>query len=245
MHFICTSWVKNNTTSTLAFNIAQFFLSLNYQLLPLIFDKAGFDPKVSLFFCNYLIGRKTQYFQNNFSSSFFNIDVGYGQDLVLSPILSALYIASILHILENCLKILNIPVSILLFVDNGLLVAQNKSLTISNFLLFCSYQITLSLLERFRLMIKHGKTEVFHFSRLHRVFNPLLLDLSSIGGSILHSKNIQRYLGYIFDKKLFFQQHIDFYANKFYIEVAFFLSLCMYFNYDSTTKLHYLIYSES
>jgi len=29
-YFICICWVKNLTTSTLAFNIAQFFLSLNH-----------------------------------------------------------------------------------------------------------------------------------------------------------------------------------------------------------------------
>jgi len=123
MHFIYIGWVKNNTTITLMFDIAQFFPSLNHQLLPLIFDKAGFDPKVSLFFCNYLVGIKTQYFWSNFSFPFFNIDVGVGQGLALSPILSALYIVPILHILENHLKILNIPVSILSFVDDGLLVA--------------------------------------------------------------------------------------------------------------------------
>ena len=53
-------------------------------------------------------------------------------------------------------------------------------------------------------MIEHGKTEVFHFSRSHRVFDPLPLNLSSIGGLILHPKNIWRYLEYIFDRKLFF-----------------------------------------
>ena len=123
MHFIHTGWVKNNTTSTLMFDIAQFFPSLNHQLLPLIFDKVGFDLKISLFFCNYLVGIKTQYFWNNFSSPFFNIDIGVGQGLALSHILSALYIAPILHILENHLKILNLPVSTLSFVDDGLLVA--------------------------------------------------------------------------------------------------------------------------
>ena len=88
----------------------------------------------------------------------------------------------------------NLPVSILSFMNNGFLVAQNKSLTVSNSLLFCSYQITLSFLERFRLMMEYGKIEVFHFFRSHGVFNPPLLDLSSIRGPILCPKNIWRYL---------------------------------------------------
>jgi len=49
-HFICTGWVKNLTTSISAFDIAQFFLLLNHQLLLLILDKAGFDPKILFFF---------------------------------------------------------------------------------------------------------------------------------------------------------------------------------------------------
>jgi len=82
-------------------------------------------------------------------------------------------------------KILKILVFILLFVDNGHFVAQSRSLTISNSLLFYSYQITLSLLNRFSLIIELGKTEVFHFSKLQEVFNPSLLHLLSIERLIL------------------------------------------------------------
>ena len=63
-------------------------------------------------------------------------------------------------------------------------------------------------------MIEHSKTEVFHFNRSHGSFNPPSLDLSSIGGPILHPKNSWKYLGFIFDQKLMFYQHIDFYLNK-------------------------------
>lgn len=61
-YIICSGWVKNLNTSTLAFNIAQFFTSLNHQFLILILKKAGFDLCAAKFFSNYLIGRKTNYF---------------------------------------------------------------------------------------------------------------------------------------------------------------------------------------
>ena len=60
-YFVCTGWVKNLTTSTLAFNIIQFFLLLNYQLLSLILNKTSFDHKILFFFRNYLVGKKTKY----------------------------------------------------------------------------------------------------------------------------------------------------------------------------------------
>ena len=84
-HFIRSEWVKNLSTSTLAFDIAQFFPSLNHQILPLILEKAGFDLKVSSFFKNYLVSRKTIYLWNNFSSPLCNVDVGVGQGSALSP----------------------------------------------------------------------------------------------------------------------------------------------------------------
>ena len=77
-HFIRSGWVKNLITSMLAFDIMQFFSSLNYQLLYLILDKAGFNHKVLSFFKNYLVSRKTKYLWNSFSSPFCNVDVGVG-----------------------------------------------------------------------------------------------------------------------------------------------------------------------
>jgi len=99
----------------LAFNISQFFPLLNHQLLPLILDKAEFDPKILSFFQDYLVGRKTKYFWNKFSSPSFNVNIGVGQGSALSPILSALYLSPILHIFEKWIKNLKIPVSILFF----------------------------------------------------------------------------------------------------------------------------------
>jgi len=61
-HTIHLEWVKNLITNTLTFDISQFFLSLNHQLLPLILNKMGLDHKVSNFFKNYLVGWKTQYY---------------------------------------------------------------------------------------------------------------------------------------------------------------------------------------
>ena len=46
------------------------------------------------------------------------------------------------------------------------------------------------------------------------MFNSPPLDLSPIGGPVLHPKSSWKYLGFIFDQKLTFYQHIDFYSNK-------------------------------
>ena len=197
-------------TSILAFNISQFFPLLNHQLLTLILEKASLESKVSSFFVNYLVKRKMSYLWNNLSSPNFEVNMGVGQGSVLSPILLALYLSLFLHILEKSLKNLKIPISILLFVDNGLIIAQNKSLDILTLI----YNVLSKLLNSFGLIIEHAKTEIFHFNRSHGVFNPPPLDLLPIGGPTLYPKDTWKYLGFIFNHKLMFYQHIDHYSNK-------------------------------
>jgi len=61
-HFIHMGQIKNTLISFLAFDITQFFLSLNYCFLALILGKVSFDLRVVKFFLNYLVDRKTKYF---------------------------------------------------------------------------------------------------------------------------------------------------------------------------------------
>ena len=213
-HAIWTGWVKNLTTSTLTFDIAQFFPLLNHQLLSPIIKKVGFDQCISSFFTDYLVNRKTNYSWSNFSFPTFNINIGVGQGSALSPILSALYLSLFIYILKNWLKNLKIPTSFIYFMDDGLIISQSKSIDISNSCLYCGYNILTNLLEKFGLVVKHSKTEVFYFNRFHGVFNPSPLNLSSLGGNILLPSNTWKYLGFIFNKKLTFHQHVDFYMNK-------------------------------
>jgi len=189
-HIIWSGWIKGKATSTLAFDISQFFPSLNHRFLVLILEKADFDPKVVSFFSNYLTQRSTKYLWNNFSSSLFEVNVGVGQGSALSPILSSLYLSPLLYILEK------------------------RSFHISNSHLYCSYNILSKLLDSFGLVIEHSKTEIFHFSRSQGTFDPPPLDLSPLGGPILRPKDSWKYLGFIFDRKLSFHKHIDFYVNK-------------------------------
>jgi len=149
----------------------------------------GFNLQVVKFFSNYLIGRKTHYFWNSFTSPSFDVNIGVGQGSALSPILLALYLLPFLYTLENYFKILKISISILSFIDNGLLIAQSKYFHLSNSLLFCSYNVVSNLLSKFSLIVEYLKTEVFYLTRSQDSFNPPPLNLSSIGGPILCPKD--------------------------------------------------------
>ena len=53
-------------TSILVFDITQFFPLLNYQLLLVIFNKAGFDFKVTLFYLQLPSKKKNSIFLEQF-----------------------------------------------------------------------------------------------------------------------------------------------------------------------------------
>ena len=101
----------------------QFFPSLNHSMLTAILQHSGFADCLVDFFSDYLVGRSTQYAWNSFLSHACDADVGVGQGSALSPILSALYIAPLLHLFECRAQALNLDTFTLSYVDDGLLVS--------------------------------------------------------------------------------------------------------------------------
>jgi len=68
-------------------------------------------------------------------------------------------------------------------------------------------------MSAFGLVLEHSKSEIFHFSRRHNDTNSSL-DLSQVNGPVLTPKPIWRYLGFFFDRRLTFKEHIRYYSTK-------------------------------
>jgi len=60
-HLICAGWMKECYTSVIAFDIAQFFPSLNHTFLSLCLRKAGLNANILKFFYSYHSNRSTTY----------------------------------------------------------------------------------------------------------------------------------------------------------------------------------------
>ena len=131
----------------------------------------------------------------------------------LSPILSALYIAPLFHLFERQAQALNLDTSTLSYIDDGLLVSQGRTYNKTLLELTSSYSIISDLMASFGLVMEHDKSEIFHFSRVHNNSNPEL-DLSAIGTPILKPKTYWQYLGFYFDWRLSFKEHVRFYSTK-------------------------------
>jgi len=164
----------------------------------MILNKSYFDFQISFFSSDYLINKQIQYVWKIFVLPFSKANISLEQSSVLFPILSAIYITSIFYIFEKRTKSLLpfISISNLSFVDDGLLISQEKSYEKLNANLFYSYNIISSLLNQFSLVIKYNKSEVFYFSRSTKSTHSLLLDLRPLKSSLLYLKDIWRYLCY-------------------------------------------------
>jgi len=82
--------------------------------------------------------------------------------------------ASIIKTFKKRIKNLKekIPIDILFFVDDSLLILQEKSYNLSSAFLLCSYNIMSKLLLNAGLTMEHNKFKVFYFTRAQ---NPPLI----------------------------------------------------------------------
>jgi len=213
-HLVCTGWAKGKKTSVVAFDIAQFFSSLNHAMLLAILWKQGFLSVVTKFFASYLVDRFTAYMWGLFCSGPCQADIGVGQGSALLPVLSALYIAPVMKLYH--MNPVSLKISLLSFVDDGTVAAQSKSLHENIETLKEAYTLLLSLFVTLGLVLEHSKTEYFIFDQSYSDYSPPL-DLGYApytGDNPLKPNLYWRYLGFYFDRKLLFHEHVRFYSTK-------------------------------
>ena len=89
----------------------------------------------------------------------FNTNIGVGQDSALFSIIFAIYMAPIIRTFKK--RIINlkekIPTDLLSFVNDGLLISQEKSYNLSSFFLLCSYNIMFKILLDSDLVMEYRK----------------------------------------------------------------------------------------
>jgi hypothetical protein len=159
-HVVRAGWRAKLKTSVVAFDLAQFFPSINHDVLLSILDKQGFAPEVVAFFRSYLVDRFTRYAWDNDLSPEFPSSVGVGQSSALSPILSALCLAPLLKEFE-C----RVHVAVLIsYVDDGTIIVQSDTWDKNLVKLKSAYKIVFELTQSMGLVLEHNKSEGFHFS---------------------------------------------------------------------------------
>ena len=102
------------------------------------------------------------------------------------------------------------------YVDDGTLIASSKTYAENQTKHSEAYHFIHEATEAMGLILEHSKSEAFHFSKRRDGENPPI-DLGFApftGDTPLVPKEIWRYLGFFFDRKLSFREHCRRYANK-------------------------------
>ena len=216
VHRIRQGWARGLDTSVLAFDVAQFYPSVNHRMLLGILDKQGFSEKLIRFFGHYLSGRSTTYRWDTFTSPAFEaVDVGVVQGSSLSPPLANLYIAPVIYRL--C------PVDqngagghpwLQFFVDDGLWSVSRSTIEGNVQVLQEKYQHTISEFDRIGLRVEHEKTEACHFTRKKQSPPLDLGEAPFTGDTPLQPVPVLRHLGFYLDQRLTFRHHVRFYGSR-------------------------------
>ena len=83
--------------TALVLDAAQFFPSLNKDIIVKILLKEGFNPIICCLFDNFYDGRSTKYLWNQHFSRDFDVNNGVPQGDPLSPIISVIYMSAMLR----------------------------------------------------------------------------------------------------------------------------------------------------
>ena len=116
-------WQRGLKTSVVTIDFAQFFPSLNHDVLLGVFHWMGFPAHLIRFFESYLVDRCIRYSHERDLSSPMKADIGVGQDSALSPILSFLYLAPLLFRFDS----LPGKAVLLSYVDDAIILVQFKT----------------------------------------------------------------------------------------------------------------------
>ncbi|CCM06899.1 uncharacterized protein FIBRA_09209 [Fibroporia radiculosa] len=168
------AWETGLTPSVLLIDISQFYPSVQQAVLLRILAKQGFHSKLCKFMADYLVGRETKFLFNGATTDPLDFSIGLGQGSSLSPILSGLYIAPVLHKWAPGQERRFANVAAQFFVDDGLLFAASpepdgsipgSQLDLNVAVLADMYHNLMGDLGRLGLSVESSKLELMHFRR--------------------------------------------------------------------------------
>jgi ribonuclease HI len=230
VHCIQQAWKRGLDSSALLLDVAQFFPSVHHQMMAAILRKQGFHSTLCMYFEDYLVGRQTEFVFNGHQSGPTDFSTGVGQGSALSPVLTGLYLAPVLHLVAPVGEVLEGNATLQFFVDDGLLhVAadpgptydRSDGLLYNNLVLRRLVELVVKHLGRLGLGVEVDKLELMHFRRARAAKwserEPLGPALEArIDGvvRVVVPKAVMRYLGFFLDPKLTFREHVRFYATK-------------------------------
>src|SRR5262249_25789468 len=142
-HIVKAGWVTNHDTSILAFDLVQFFPSINHQAMLAILERQDFVSCLVKLFKSYLVGRFMRYSWDGDLSPPMGVDVGVGQGSALSPVLSTLTIAPVMELFKRTVP--REVATLISYIDDGTVITQAKNVDDNLVTLHVAYAVILTI----------------------------------------------------------------------------------------------------
>ncbi|KAG9225338.1 hypothetical protein CCMSSC00406_0006275 [Pleurotus cornucopiae] len=210
VHDIQTAWQRGLVASALAFDIKGFFDHVDHGRLVEVLRLAGFSEQVQTWVKSFLSDRTVQIRVNGTTCAPTPSSVGVPQGSPLSPILAALYTGPILQTLDG-----HSGQHLYFYVDDGLIAAFSRSLDQNVTTLQDAFALIKPRLGAIGLATDDDKFDLMHFTRARKPDLPPVRIPSQGGpGITVFPKSTMRWLGFFFDRKLTFKEHVKIMCNR-------------------------------
>ena len=202
--------------SLLLFDIQGFFDNIHVDRLVHLFAIFGFEPRLCNWLQSFLTERRLHFEFNGFSSEPFTLAHGTPQGSPLSPIISAIYTAPLLHLILTRWS----NKSLYMYVDDGAIIASGPTFRAAADAVAQGFEDVTVWLHRNGLRIDPDKTEFITFSHPNwseRLYGPRIIHLglrTPTGEFGVTASPFIRYLGIYIDQRLTWATHTKHVANK-------------------------------
>ncbi len=199
LNSIYVAFDKNMITGAVFLDLKKAFDTVDHTILCHKLLKYGVVGLSNAWFRNYLDNRQQVTRYNKSVSSLSDINCGVPQGSILGPLLFILYINDLPNTVFSC--------EIGLYADDTVLYTSGKSVTeVADKLQDDMNRVYLWMCAN-RLSLNVGKTKSMLFAT--RYFKGCV-DLSiTVAGEVLEQMNVFKYLGFLLDNRLTFNDHIE------------------------------------
>jgi hypothetical protein len=216
VHQIQATRAANCAGALLLFDISGFFDNLNPERTAQIFHDKGFPLGVCQWVLQFMTNRKAILKIGDYTSKPFTITHGTPQGSPLSPILSALYTANLLHSAKQWEHS-----DLTMYVDDGAIYATSRTMNTATMKACERFHTVLEWLYQNGLDADPAKTKLMTFKKRSANRN-LIGDTTQglrytdpvHGPSNITVASTIRYLSIYLDRNLLWKNHVDIMANR-------------------------------
>lgn len=207
-HDIESAWNHGLKSTMLTFDISGAFTWVNHRRLLHVLRQKGLPLELVRWVASFLADRKTSILLDGRRDAMSDVVAGIAQGSPISPILWLFFVAPLLELFRDRVRIVG-------FVDDGALYVSSKDLADNVESLTRAYAVASEWAGANGVKFDFSKRELIHFYKGPRRAEPSISLPGPSGPNVdIKPDPTLRWLGFYLDRTLSFTPHVRYYASK-------------------------------